>query len=130
MNANEVEREAIDSIPISAASFAGLLQLVENGVINQSTARKTVLPEMWSSGADAKAIVDQKGLAQISDPAQIGDIVDKVLGANTDMVARWLGGNDKVINAIFGRIMGEMRGKGDPAIVRRILQERLNKRKE
>ncbi len=130
MNANEFEREAIDSIPIPAASFAGLLQLVESGVINQSTARKTVLPEMWQSGADAQAIVDRKDLAQISDPDMIGGIVDKVLGANADMVGRWLAGNDKVINAIFGRIMGEMRGKGDPAIVRRILQERLNKRKE
>ena len=130
MNADEVERETIDSIPISAASFANLLKLVESGAINQSTARKTVLPEMWDSGADAREIVDRKGLAQISDPHLIGEKVDKVLGENADMVGRWLAGNDKVINAIFGRIMGEMRGMGDPAIVRRTLQEKLESMKE
>ena len=87
MNANEVEREAIDSIPISAASFANLLKLIESGAINQSTARKTVLPEMWDSGADAREIVDQKGLAQISDPDLIGENVDKVWAK----MRTWLG---------------------------------------
>ena len=81
-------------------------------------------------GADAREIVDRKGLAQISNPDLIGEKVDNVLAENSDMVGRWLAGNDKVINAIFGRIMGEMRGKGDPAIVRRILQEQLESMKE
>ena len=54
------------------------------------------------------------GLAQVSDEGLIGDTIEKVLSANDDMVQRFLAGNDKVINAIFGRIMGELRGKGDP----------------
>ena len=80
---------------------------------------------MWTSGKDAATIVDEKGLAQISDPAIIQTIVDKVLFENDNMVQRFLGGNDKVLNALFGKIMGEMRGKGDPAIVRRVLLQRL-----
>ena len=126
MNKHEIEREAIDTIPISAENFAGLLSLIEKGIINQSTASKKVLPEMWAEGKTAQTIVDEKGLAQVSDPALIGEKVEKVLKENDDIVQRILGGNDKVINALFGKIMGELRGKGDPKIVRQILQEKLD----
>ncbi|MDE2637505.1 MAG: Asp-tRNA(Asn)/Glu-tRNA(Gln) amidotransferase subunit GatB [Chloroflexota bacterium] len=125
MNAREVEREAIESIPVSADNFAGLLSLVQEGKINASTARKKVLPEMWKTGKDARAIVDEGGLAQISDASVIEASADKVLAANGDMVERYLGGNEKVLNALFGKIMGEMRGKGDPAVVRRVLLDKL-----
>ena len=125
MNANEIEREFIEQIPVSARNFASLLTLVQQGAINQSTARKQVLPEMWSSGKDARAIVDEQGLAQISDQALIAASVGKVLGENDDMLQRYLGGNQKVLNALFGKIMGELRGKGDPTVVRRVLMDKL-----
>ena len=101
------------------------MALIEQGTINQSTARKQVLPEMWSSGRDARAIVDEKGLAQISDPAIIEASVDKVLAENDDLLQRYLDGNHKVLNALFGKIMGAMRGQGDPAVVRRTLMDKL-----
>ena len=41
------------------------------------------------------------------------------------MLQRYLGGNEKVLNALFGKIMGELRGKGDPAVVRRVLMDEL-----
>lgn len=129
MNANEIEREQIDSIPVSAENFASLLTLVQQGTINQSTARKKVLPKMWSAGEEAAAIVEQQGLAQISDPAIIEGSVDKTLDQNADMLQRYLGGNEKVLNALFGKVMGEMRGKGDPAVVRRVLLDKLEKQK-
>lgn len=125
MNTRGVEREAIESIPISADNFAGLLNLVQEGKINASTARKKVLPEMWQTGKDARAIVDKGGLAQISDTSVIEASADKVLTEYDDMVERYLSGNEKVLNALFGKIMGEMRGKGDPDIVRRVLLDRL-----
>ena len=125
MNAREVEREVIESIPVSADNFAGLLSLVQEGTINPSTARKKVLPEMWKTGKDARAIVDEGGLAQISDATIIEASADKVLAENDDMVDRYLSGNEKVLNALFGKIMGETRGKGDPAVVRRVLLDKL-----
>ncbi len=127
MNSYEIEREDIDSIPISARSFAGLLALAGDNVINQGTARKRVLPAMWETGKEAAAIVEEEGLAQVSDATLIGDAVERALEANQDMVRRYLEGNDKVINAIFGRIMGELRGKGDPGVVRQQLTERLKR---
>ena len=125
MNANDIERESIAGIPVSAGNFASLLTLVQQGTINQSTARKQVLPAMWSSGEDARAIVDEKGLAQISDQSVIAASIDKTLSQNDDMLQRYLAGNHKVLNALFGKIMGEMRGKGDPAVVRRVLMDKL-----
>ena len=125
MNANEIERESIDAVPFTASDFAALLALVQDGTINQSTARKKVLPDMWNTGRSAKEIVDEKGLAQISDPDIIDTAVDKVMATNEDMVQRVLDGNDKVINALFGRVMGELRGKADPGVARKILQSKL-----
>ena len=125
MNANAIEREDITGIPIKAVDFAGLLRLVENGTINQSTARKKVLSEMWETGRDAQTIVDDRGLAQISDASLIADAVTKILNQNDDMVQKLLAGNKKVMNALFGKIMGELRGKADPGVVRRLLQEQL-----
>ncbi|MCY3864753.1 MAG: Asp-tRNA(Asn)/Glu-tRNA(Gln) amidotransferase subunit GatB [Chloroflexi bacterium] len=127
MNANDIERECIERIPVTAQNFASLLTLVQQGTINQSTARKQALPAMWSSGADARAIVDEQGLAQISDQDLIAASVSKVLGENDDMLQRFLGGNKKVLNALFGKIMGELRGKGDPAVVRRLLMDTIEK---
>ena len=130
MNVREVEREAIESIPVSADNFAGLLRLVQEGKINPSTARKKVLPEMWQTGKDARAIVAEGGLAQISDESVIEASADKVLAQNDDMAQRYLGGNEKVLNALFGKIMAEMRGKGDPAVVRRVLLDKLGDMKK
>ncbi len=125
MNEHDIEREAIDTIPITAENFADLLMLIQKGTINQSTARKKVVSEMWDTGKTAQAIVEEKGLAQVSDTGLITEKVEKVMGENDDLVQSLLGGNDKVMNALFGKIMGEMRGKGDPKVVREVLQQKL-----
>ena len=80
---------------------------------------------MWETGRDAQTIVDDRGLAQISDASLIADAVTKILNQNDDMVQKLLAGNKKVMNALFGKIMGELRGKADPGVVRRLLQEQL-----
>lgn len=125
MKAHDIERESIERAPIAAQDFAGLLALVQKGAINQSTARKKVLVEMWKTGKSAQAIVDEQGLAQISDPVIIEAAVEKVIENNPDMLQRVLAGNHKVINALFGRVMGELRGKAEPGLARRILQAKI-----
>lgn len=125
MNESNIEREEIQNANITASKFAGLLLLVQNNSINATTAIKKVIPLMWETGKDAKIIVDEQGLSQISDSSVITDAIDKVLAANDDLVQSYLAGSDKVINAIFGKIMGELRGKGDPKVVREVLQDKL-----
>jgi aspartyl-tRNA(Asn)/glutamyl-tRNA(Gln) amidotransferase subunit B len=129
LNEQKIDREQIGQTKLSAANFAAMIRLVDNGTINAATARKDVLPLMWETGHEAAAIVAEKGLAQVSDPAIIGERIEEALAQNSDMVEKYLAGNDKVINALFGKIMGALKGKGDPAVVRQILQEKLDARK-
>jgi aspartyl-tRNA(Asn)/glutamyl-tRNA(Gln) amidotransferase subunit B len=125
LNEAKVEREAIGETKISPAAFAKLIGLVEKGTINAQTARKDVLPAMWETGKDAALIVEEQGLGQISDSSLIGAEVQAALDANPDMVQKYLSGNDKLINALFGQAMGRLKGKGDAQLIRQILQEKL-----
>ncbi len=124
LNENGFEREDIGQARVPADRLAELIQLVENGTINQNTAAK-VLSEMWDSGQTAKAIVDAQGLAQISDAAAIGAIVDEVIAQNPDMVQGYLNGKDKLFNALVGKVMGALKGKGNPAVVNELMKTKL-----
>jgi len=130
MNAAGLGRESIARMPIAASALSELLAMVQAGKINQRTASKRVLPIMWETGEAAASIVQRLGLAQISDKGQIGAIVARVLRDNEALVQRYLAGNDKVLNAIFGKIMGELRGKGDPGVVRSTLQQALSDKRK
>jgi aspartyl-tRNA(Asn)/glutamyl-tRNA(Gln) amidotransferase subunit B len=81
---------------------------------------------MWQTGRDPAQIVTDEGLGQISDTSLIGDTVQAALDENPDLVQKYLDGNDKVLNAIFGKAMGKLKGKGDPAGVRQALQEKMD----
>lgn len=129
LNEDKIDREDIATVNITPENFASLLKLVDDGTINASTARKKVLPIMWSEGRDAQQIVDDKGLAQVSDTGIISEKVQEAIDGNADMVQRYLDGNDKVINAIFGRVMGALKGQGDPGVVRQLLIEKLDSMK-
>lgn len=126
LNEDRIDREDIATIHITPENFAQMLMLVEAGTINATTARKKVLPVMWEQGTDAQQIVDDKGLAQVSDTSIISEKVQEAIDSNPDMVQKYLDGNDNVINAIFGRVMGALRGQGDPQVVRQVLTEQLD----
>jgi len=126
LNDNKIDREAINETNVSAKDFAALIQLVEDGTINANTARKQVLTEMWKTGDAPADIVAAKGLAQISDPAVIGEQVDAIMAQNDNMVQGYLNGKDKLFNALVGKVMGAMRGKANPAVVNDVLQEKLD----
>jgi aspartyl-tRNA(Asn)/glutamyl-tRNA(Gln) amidotransferase subunit B len=126
LNKEKVEREDIGNTHISAEHFGKLIMLVENKTVNAQTVRKQVLPIMWETGKDPQAIVDAKGLGQISDESAIADKVQEAMNANADMVQRYLDGNDKVFNAIFGKTMALLKGKGDAQLIRQILQDKLD----
>ncbi|MAU12234.1 MAG: Asp-tRNA(Asn)/Glu-tRNA(Gln) amidotransferase GatCAB subunit B [Anaerolineaceae bacterium] len=126
LNDANIAREDIANTPLTAEKFAGMIKLVEGPTINAATARKDVMPVMLETGKDAATIVEEKGLAQISDPNLIADKVQEAIDSNGDIVQKYLDGNDKVINALFGKTMGALRGKGDPAVVRQVLQEKLD----
>jgi aspartyl-tRNA(Asn)/glutamyl-tRNA(Gln) amidotransferase subunit B len=111
-------------IPIWPLQLAGLVRLVASREVT-TTVAKEVFAEMWGSGKDAATIVDEKGLRQVSDESAIAPVVDEVIATETKAVADYKGGNQRAIEALFGKVMGRMKGKADPQIVRKLLAGKL-----
>lgn len=120
---NESGQE-IDGCRVRPEKLAGLIKLVGDGVVNINTG-KAVLVEMFATGQSADDIVKAKGLAQVSDESAIASAIDKVLADNPDQVKAYLGGKETVAKWFFGQVMRGMGGKSNPAVVQRVLEERL-----
>ena len=114
----------IEQSPIPPAEMAALVELVEKGDINAKTA-KTVFDEMAASGKTARAIVQEKGLAQISDTGAIEDVVLKVLEANPKEVEAYRGGKAKLMGFFVGEVMKATRGRANPKTVNELLRKML-----
>ncbi|MEO8609710.1 MAG: Asp-tRNA(Asn)/Glu-tRNA(Gln) amidotransferase subunit GatB [Chloroflexota bacterium] len=128
MNRDGFDRENIGAIKVTPVLFAGLIKLVDGGTLNKGTGT-TVLTEMWETGADPAKIVEENGLAQVSDTGAISAAIAKVLDDNSKMVADYLGGKDKLFGALMGMAMKSLGGKGDPKVLTDLLKQELDKRK-
>ena len=121
---NESGASVADS-PVSAAQLAGLINRVLDGTISNKAA-KEVLDALWhGQGATADAIIESRGLKQISDPTAIESIVDAVLAANARSVEEFRAGKEKAFNALVGHAMKASRGKANPQQVNDILRRKL-----
>jgi aspartyl-tRNA(Asn)/glutamyl-tRNA(Gln) amidotransferase subunit B len=115
---------SIEDPPVSAESLGGLLDLIADATINGKIA-KEVFEAMLESGDSAAAIVDARGLRQVTDSGAIDAAVDAVLAANSDKVAEFKSGKDKLFGFFVGQVMKAMAGKGNPALVNDVLRARL-----
>ena len=116
--------QEIEACRVTPANLRELILLRDGGKITNNTAR-IVLDEMFAAGQTAGAIVDAKGLAAVSDDGAIVAEVDKVLAANTDIIAKIKAGNDKSKNALTGQVMKALKGQARPDVVNRLIDERL-----
>jgi aspartyl-tRNA(Asn)/glutamyl-tRNA(Gln) amidotransferase subunit B len=80
---------------------------------------------MWAGEGSAAAIIDARGLRQITDSLAIEAAVDAVIAANPAQAAEYRAGKDKLLGFLVGQVMKDTRGKANPAEVNRILKERL-----
>lgn len=118
-----VDREVgIDEVP--ARGLAELINLVEEGEINQTTG-KEVLTEMFNTGRHARDIVSERGLAQISDAEKLGHVVTQTLDDNPEQVEEYLTGKRQVLGWFIGQVMRATRGKANPQLARELLEEQL-----
>lgn len=115
-------------LPVSPQALVDLIGLVEEGVINLNTGRE-VLDEMAATGRAARAIVEERGLAQISDEAALQAVVERVLDENPAQVAQYLGGKEQVAGWLIGQVMKATQGKANPQRVRSLLMEALEARR-
>jgi aspartyl-tRNA(Asn)/glutamyl-tRNA(Gln) amidotransferase subunit B len=114
----------IEDPPVGAAGLGGLLDLMADGTINGRIA-KDVFEAMVETGKDAAAIVDEKGLRQVTDTGAIDAAVERILAANPDKVAEYRSGKDKLFGFFVGQTMKAMAGKGNPALINETLKRRL-----
>ncbi|HEY8191716.1 MAG TPA: Asp-tRNA(Asn)/Glu-tRNA(Gln) amidotransferase GatCAB subunit B, partial [Alphaproteobacteria bacterium] len=87
---------------------------------------KDVFAEMYATGMDATAIVEEKGLKQVTDTGAIEKIVDEVLAENPKIVEDYKAGNQKVFGFLVGQVMKKSGGKVNPGTANELLKKKIS----
>ena len=116
--------KSIENPPVTAEALGQLLDLITDKTINGRIA-KDVFEEMVETAKLPAAIVEEKGLKQVTDTGAIDDAVTKVLAENQDKVAEYKSGKDKLFGFFVGQVMKAMQGKGNPALVNEAVKKQL-----
>jgi aspartyl-tRNA(Asn)/glutamyl-tRNA(Gln) amidotransferase subunit B len=111
--------------PVGAAQLGGLIDLIADGTISGRIA-KDVFEVMFETGRDAAAIVEEKGLRQVSDTGEIEAIVAKVIADNPDKVAAYRGGKAALAGWFVGQVMKATGGKANPALANQVVTKQLS----
>jgi aspartyl-tRNA(Asn)/glutamyl-tRNA(Gln) amidotransferase subunit B len=104
--------------------LAEIIKLIDGGTINTSTG-KSLLAKVEASGKSPVKIVEDEGLAKVSDDSAIRDVCAKIMAASPTETAAYKSGKVTLIGWFVGQVMKEMRGKADPQIARKIMEEVL-----
>jgi aspartyl-tRNA(Asn)/glutamyl-tRNA(Gln) amidotransferase subunit B len=115
----------IDDSPIKPDRLAGLIKMIDSGVISIKIA-KTVFEEMYKNGKDAGTVVQEQGLVQVSDTGAIETIIDDVIKANPGQAADYKAGKDKLFGFFVGQVMKASKGKANPDVVNQLLKKKLS----
>ncbi|MEI6222290.1 MAG: Asp-tRNA(Asn)/Glu-tRNA(Gln) amidotransferase GatCAB subunit B, partial [bacterium] len=110
---------------ITPAILTELLELLETNTIS-STAAKDVFEEAFNTGKNPKTIVDEKGLAQVSDTNELSAVIEEVLKENPDVVASIKNGKASAIGFLVGKAMQKSKGKANPKILNDLIAKSIN----
>lgn len=119
------EEKTIADSPVSAAQLAALLKRIADNTISNNAA-KQVFEGLWAGEGEVDAIIEAKGLKQVSDTGAIEAIINEVLAANQAMVDEYKSGKEKAFNALVGQCMKASKGKANPAQVNELLKKMLD----
>src|SRR5689334_2443684 len=122
----ELEAKGVSAAesPVAAKELAALVRLIDEGKISGKQG-KDVLVEMFQSGKPAQAIIEEQGLVQVSDTAEIDALIDGVIAANPDQVASYRSGKEALIGFFVGQVIKASRGKANPKVVNERLRAKL-----
>lgn len=121
---NAEDRE-IEASPVQPGTLAKLIARIQDGTISNNGA-KQVFDALWTGeGQDVDAVIEAKGLKQMSDTGELERIVDEVLAANAKSVEEFRAGKEKAFNALVGQAMKATKGKANPAQVNELLKKKL-----
>jgi aspartyl-tRNA(Asn)/glutamyl-tRNA(Gln) amidotransferase subunit B len=127
---NEVLRErrgneGVSKLPFDGAALAQLIDLIDQGTLSGKMA-KEVFAELMASGGTPQDIVARRGLVQVTDSATLQPIVDAVLAANPDSVAKYRAGRTNVLGFLVGQVMQRTRGQANPQLANTLLRAVLD----
>ena len=121
---NREEKDSV-AVPLAPTLLAGMIKRIADGTLSSKLA-KEVFDALWNGeGQDADAIIETRGLKQVSDASAIEPIIDEVLAANQKSVEEFRAGKEKAFNALVGQIMKATRGKANPQQVNELLKKKL-----
>jgi aspartyl-tRNA(Asn)/glutamyl-tRNA(Gln) amidotransferase subunit B len=114
----------IEASPVSAESLGEMIDLIADGTISGRLA-KDVFAAMVETGKGAAAIVEERGLRQVTDAGAIDSAIDAVMAGNADKVAEYRSGKDKLFGFFVGQVMKQTQGKANPGLVNERLRSKL-----
>jgi aspartyl-tRNA(Asn)/glutamyl-tRNA(Gln) amidotransferase subunit B len=115
----------IGAAPVSPAQLAGIVRRIADNTVSHKIA-KEIFDALWAGeGKDADAVIEARGLKQITDSGAIEAMVDEVLAANPKSVEEFRAGKEKAFNALVGQVMKAARGKANPQQVNDLLRSKL-----
>jgi aspartyl-tRNA(Asn)/glutamyl-tRNA(Gln) amidotransferase subunit B len=126
LGALNADGKSIAESPMSAATLSDLVRLVEDGTISGKIG-KEIFAESYKSGEAPAAIVDRKGVRQISDEAALWEIVEKVVAANPKQAEDFAKGKDTLFGFFVGQVMKATQGRANPVITNDLLHKRLGR---
>ncbi len=122
----ELENAGItaEKCPIPATELGALVRLIDEGKISGKQG-KDVLVEMFGTGKAAAAVVEERGLVQVSDTGEIDRIIDEVIAANPGQLEQYRSGKEALFGFFVGQVMKASKGKANPKVVNERLREKL-----
>lgn len=121
------EKLELHETKLTPENLSGMISLIEDGTISSKIAKK-VFRELIMNGGDAKTVVKEKGLIQLSDPSQLLPIINDILNQNQQSIDDFKNGKDRAVGFLVGQIMKATKGQANPGVVNKLLQEELAKR--
>ena len=109
---------------LGAAQLGGLLARIADNTISGKIA-KEVFEVMWADGSDVDAVIEARGLKQITDAGAIGKVLDEIIAANPKQLADYRAGKDKLYGFFVGQAMKATGGKANPALLNELLKQKL-----
>ena len=122
-----LNREGVDvsQSPVDVERSVGLLRRIDDRTISRRSAGE-IFDAMWNGTMEADAVIEARGLKQISDSGAIESIVDQVIAAHPQQVADYRGGKERAFNSLVGQVMKATKGKANPQQVNEILKRKLS----
>ncbi len=119
------ENKDITQSPIGAQQLGGMICRITDNTISGKIA-KQVFEAMWAGEGDADAVIEAKGLRQVTDTGAIAKIIDDVIAKNPEQVEQYRSGKDKLFGFFVGQVMKESKGKANPGQVNDLLKQKLD----